>query len=164
MLTHTSFSIHQGCIEGKLSHLPTADTYDSLLTSAVTMSDKFTGLNVDDLDAACAGDAPTILSEAADVTEQLTTLSGDYSAIYDSISCETMATMVQKAVYENSCHSLTKGLIWTFSSTIAVAGFGSILLTLRSATTRPQIYLVPAGQDDNNSYIIDDDADSYDRY
>ncbi len=155
------FSYYQGCVDGKLSHLPTADTYNSLLTSAVTMSEKFTGLDADELDAACAGDAPTILSEAADVTEQLNTLSADYAAIYDSISCETMATTVQKAVYENSCHTLTKGLIWVFSSALAVAAFGSILLSLRSATSRPQIYLVPAGQDDNNSYIIDDDGDSY---
>lgn len=155
-----------GCVDGGMSHLPTADTYDVALTNAMAKSEKFTGFDEDDLDAACGGggDASAVLAQARDVTTQLTSLTEDYNTIYDGISCENMATMVQKAVYENSCHSLSKALVWVFASALSVAGFGTILLSLRSATSRPQIYLVPAGQDDNNSYIIDSEDGSYDQY
>eukprot|EP00554_Chaetoceros_debilis_P000208 CAMPEP_0194081380 /NCGR_PEP_ID=MMETSP0149-20130528/7175_1 /TAXON_ID=122233 /ORGANISM="Chaetoceros debilis, Strain MM31A-1" /LENGTH=525 /DNA_ID=CAMNT_0038763289 /DNA_START=130 /DNA_END=1707 /DNA_ORIENTATION=+ len=149
-----------GCVGGELSHIPAADGYDASLTTAKDLDAIFAGFDVNELDGACFGDANVMMATLTKTSAQLSDLATEFGAVYNNISCEHLAPIVQNAVYTNSCHSLSSGFLWTFASALTVAAFGTILLTLRSATSRPQIYLVPAGQSDDNSYIIGDE-DSY---
>jgi len=55
---------------------------------------------------------------------------------------------------------MSKAFMWTFASGLTLSIFGSIILSLRSATQRPQIYMVQGVQtqsksNDDASYIVD---------
>jgi hypothetical protein len=115
-------------------------------------------LDVNELDAACSGNATTVMAKLQTLSTDLDGLVTDFSNVYDHISCDTIAPLAQKATYEVGCNSISKGLLFTFVSGLCLAVFGTIILSLRSATQRPEIYLlsnIDASQDDDNSYIDD---------
>lgn len=107
------------------------------------------------LEAACGGNTADVVTKTNDVRDKLNILQADLGSLGDLMSCGTMAPIMQKALYETSCNSLSRGLLWSFISGLCVATFGTLMLTLRSATQRPQIYIVapnPASRSD-----LDDD-------
>ncbi len=109
----------------------------------------FKALTPDDdaaaLQSACgAGSTVDLIAQSSITIPQFDKLHSQLEAVYNATSCETMAPLMQQALYENSCSSLSKGLLWTFVSALGVATFGTIMLSLRSATLRPQIYIVAA--------------------
>jgi hypothetical protein len=157
-----------GCVDGNSALMPSADAYNTALTNAQSSAAVFTALDVDALDAACTGNATATMTKADDLSAELSALVIDYNKVYGHMSCDSIAPLAQKAVYENSCNSMSKGILWTFASALSFAVFGTILLSLRSATQRPQIYLVPANTanksddvEDDESYIVDSDDSRY---
>ena len=151
-----------GCVDGLSATMPQADTYNDALTAAQSIAGVFTSFNVAELDAACVGDASTVIASAQALSTKLDSLIADYDKVYDNMSCEAVAPLMQKSVYETSCQSMSKAFMWMFASGLSLSIFGSIILSLRSATQRPQIYMVQGVQtqsksndNDDASYIVD---------
>jgi len=94
------------------------------------------------LQAVCGGSTSNVVTKSNTVIEKLTVMATAFESIQSGMSCGTMAPLLQNALYENGCNSLSKALLWTFISGLFVSVFGTIMLTLRSATKRPQIYIV----------------------
>ncbi len=144
--------------------MPSGDDFDAFLSKANSDLELFTALDVDELSNACGEDATSTMSNVESFSDDLSKLANDFSKVYDHMSCETVGKLVQKTVYEVSCNSISKGLLWTFISGLCLAAFGTILISLRSATQRPQIYLVSANKAelaDDDSYIVGDDDSRY---
>ena len=145
--------------------MPSSDEFDTFLSDGKRNLAVFMALDVDELGVACPGDdAAAIMGQAKAFSTELDELVSDYDKVYDSMSCESIAPLVQKAVYETACGSIPRGLVWTFASGLCLAFFGTILVSLRSATLRPQIYLVQANNmqsNDDDSYIVDSDDSRY---
>jgi len=103
-----------------------------------------------DLNAACGGGGDAIMTQTATVSDELSSFEAYFDTLYGSVSCETMAPIMQQAVYETSCNNLSVSILWTFVPGLIAAVFGTIMMSLRSATQRPQIYIVapnPASRD-----------------
>lgn len=150
----------QGCVDGISATMSQADVYNDALTEAQSIAGVFTSFNLAELDAACDGDASTVMTNAQALSTELNSLIADYGKVYDHMSCESVAPLMQKSVYETSCQSMSKAFLWTFASGLTLSIFGSIILSLRSATQRPQIYMVQAVQthsieNDDASYIVE---------
>lgn len=147
-----------GCTDGVSAALPKSYEFNVALSSSRSLMDTFISLDVTELDAACSGDATSVMAKVQTLSTELDGLITDYSDAYDNISCETIAPLMQKAVYEVGCNSVSSSLLWTFASGLCLAIFGTIVLSLRSATQRPEIYLlntIEASEDGDNSYIED---------
>jgi|AntRauTorckE5430_2_1112549.scaffolds.fasta_scaffold00276_13 hypothetical protein len=141
--------------------MPGADTYDEDLTAAKNIAGVFTSFNVDELETACnGGGASAVMANALALSAELNILITDYEKVYDNMSCEAVAPLIQKAVYEESCQSMSTALLRVFASGLCLSVFGTIILSLRSAIGRPQIYLVQANgeeRDDDASYLVESD-------
>eukprot|EP00979_Chaetoceros_neogracilis_P014300 scaffold4552_cov262-Chaetoceros_neogracile.AAC.10 len=150
-----------GCIDGISATMPGADTYDEDLTAAKNIAGVFTSFNVDELETACnGGGASAVMANALALSAELNILITDYEKVYDNMSCEAVAPLIQKAVYEESCQSMSTALLRVFASGLCLSVFGTIILSLRSAIGRPQIYLVQANgeeRDDDASYLVESD-------
>lgn len=147
-----------GCVDGNSATLPEADEFNAAVTNATSIIDTFTSLDVNELDAACSGNATDVVAQVEALSSDLENLVTDFNKVYDHISCDRIAPLVQKAVYELGCNSISKGILMTFISGLCLACFGTIILSLRSATQRPEIYLlsnIDESQDEDNSYIDD---------
>lgn len=139
--------ITQGCNSTTIT--PTALVNDLLtnLDAAKIAADNFLALtpngDATKLQQAC-GNVITnhILSDSNVVIAKLEIYKTEIETLHTSLSCETMAPLLQKAVYENGCNTMSKGMLWTFVSGLCVAVFGTLMLSLRSATLRPQIYII----------------------
>lgn len=134
----------------------------TILDDVSAKADDFQALTPNDdatlLQSIC-GTAATddVLGHSKQTIQLLDTFQKELEVLHNSVSCDTMAPIMQKALYENSCHSLSVGLFWSFLSCLCVATFGTVMLSLRSATLRPQIYIVaanPASRSDD----IDNDS------
>jgi len=148
------------CVDGVSATMPAADDYNTVLTTVNNLITDFTSLNVAEVDAACGVSTQTVFDEATSFKSVLASHASDFEIVYEGLSCESVAPLVQKAVYETSCQSMSKAFLWTWVSGLCLSVFGSIIITLRSATSRPQIYLVSSngdGGNDDNSYIVDSD-------
>lgn len=160
---HADEYLH-GCANGKFSAMASAAEYNATLLEAKTFIDAYTNLDVATMDAQCTGtpDADSIMTEVKLVSAGLDDLITQYTSVHNSMSCERIAPLVQKSVYEISCNSMSSAFLWVFVSGLLLAVFGSFMISLRSATRRPQIYLVPSNgkSRDDDSYIVDSDDDS----
>lgn len=117
--------------------------------------------DITELTAACGATTSTIVTNADTAIEKFNELKAGFESIQGSISCETMAPIMQGAVYENSCNNLSQALLWSFVSGLCVSFFGTIMLTLRSATLRPQIFIVTPNPAASRADLEDDSSFGY---
>jgi hypothetical protein len=155
-----------GCVGGVSASMPSGDSYNDLVSEAQDNLDVFSALPEDELQAACGGDpaTSTTMAEVESFSTEMGDLVTTFNGVYDHMSCATIAPLVQKSLYEVGCSNSVNSLVWTWVSGLMVAVFGTILISLRSATQRPQIYLVSASNvdaQDDDSYIVGSDEEEY---
>lgn len=153
-----------GCVDGVSATMPSGDEFHAYIGNAITNLEKFSSLDRSDLSNECTGNVTATMDKVQSFSVELNSLDSDYSRVYSHLSCESVAPLIQKNVYEISCNSMSKGFLWIFVSGLCLAVFGTIMVSLRSATQRPQIYLVSANKDelgDDDSYIVDSDDSRY---
>ena len=117
--------------------------------------------NFDELISACGANANKgnlVRSKTIAVTLELDSLYNIAEDIFIATNCGNVAYLVQDSFYAKGCNALPNSFMWSYIGLFSTAVLGSVLLSLRSATTRPQIYIVPPGPD-NDSF---DQVDSFD--
>ncbi len=115
---------------------------DDAYSSGSLFQDLAPNGDVSSLDVACVGDASAVMTKADTLMEELETFKNNFESFQTSKSCGTMAPIMQQALYEKQCQSLNRGMFWSFVSGLVVSCFGMVMFSLRSATQRPQIYIV----------------------
>ena len=133
-----------------------AEAYNSALILEELLEENFDAL-LDSCDAS-DNEGTLVKSKTIAVTLELDALYHDTEDIFVATNCGTVAYLAQDTLYAKGCNSLPNSFMWSFIGLLSTATFCSILLSLRSATTRPQIYIVPPGPD-NDSF---DQIDSFD--
>lgn len=131
------------------------DEYVSNITYAISLTDGFMN-QLEDVDlCSSSDDTEYVLVLATNATEHLNTLQNELLDMKSDVSCEAIAPLVQKSVYELGCGSVFKSIMWAWVSLLGFATWCTLIVTLRTATHRPQIYIVPPNEDI-------DPIDSYD--
>jgi hypothetical protein len=141
-----------GCPVAEDAPIDLLSDYGTLLTSAQDAATKFQSMkdHTAALAAACGVDntaITTIMIKSTTASNSLTDLQLSFDGLNDSLKCGTLAPPLQKTIYETGCNSLSFGLLLSFIGTLVISVFGTIMITLRSATLRPQIYTIPTGTD-----------------
>ena len=145
----------QGCENTTTTPILVINDFVETLDEVKTAATDFQGLtpsgDASQLELVCGEDATNdLITKSNAMVTLLDTFKSQLEDLQGSISCETMAPLMQEAAYENGCNSLSKGLLWSFISGLCVATFGTIMFSLRSATLRPQIFIIagnPASRD-----------------
>eukprot|EP00551_Chaetoceros_affinis_P001581 CAMPEP_0203636010 /NCGR_PEP_ID=MMETSP0088-20131115/2648_1 /ASSEMBLY_ACC=CAM_ASM_001087 /TAXON_ID=426623 /ORGANISM="Chaetoceros affinis, Strain CCMP159" /LENGTH=378 /DNA_ID=CAMNT_0050490035 /DNA_START=427 /DNA_END=1563 /DNA_ORIENTATION=- len=150
-----------GCLDKNVTPSAVINAFETTIDDTYISGSLFQDLapngDVSSLDVACVGDASAVMTKSDALMVELETFKNYFESLQKSLSCETMATIMQQALYEKQCQSLSRGLLWLFISGLVVSSFGTIMLSLRSATQRPQIYIVAPNPASRSS----DDASSY---
>lgn len=151
-----------GCLDKNLTPSTIVNDFETTLSDALSAGTSFQELapngDTSSLDVVCAGDAAGVMTKSNAVMDDLSSLKTNFESYQTSRSCGTMAPIMQQALYEKQCQSLSRGMLWTFIPALIVSSFGTIMISLRSATQRPQIYIVApnplsrSSDDDNSSY------------
>lgn len=121
-----------------------ASTYEAKIELVKSAIANFIALNVNDLDAACPGDAQAVMLKVQSANVGINSLYDDFSSVFPS--CDKVASVIQPAIYENGCNLFVGNLVRMFSAALPLAVFGTIIITLRTAVQRPLIYLVNDGR------------------
>ena len=109
-------------MDGVSATMPSSDDFNTFITEAQSNLAVFTSLDVGDLEDACPGDDVTAtIAEVESFSVELDSLIADFNGVYDHMSCESIAPLVQKTVYEVSCNSMSEGFLWTFASGLCLA-------------------------------------------
>jgi len=133
-----------------------AEAYNNALLLEQLFDDDFQA--VVDACGASDNDGNLVKSKTTAVTLELDSLYHDTEDIFVATNCGTVAYLTQDTLYAKGCNSLPNSFMWSFIGLLSTAIFSTMLLSLRSATTRPQIYIVPPGPGDDSF----DQADSFD--
>jgi len=114
------------------------------INDAMVLGQNFLELLGDGGSTVCSNDDVeyvTVLT--TNTTNLMTDLQTQVLSITSDISCEEIAPLLQKSVYQSGCQSLVTDFMLTWLSLLGLATCCTLILTLRSATHRPQIYIVP---------------------
>lgn len=133
-----------------------AEAYNNALLLEQLFNDDFQA--VVDACGASDNDGNLVKSKTTAVTLELDSLYHHTEDIFVATNCGTVAYLAQDTLYAKGCNSLPNSFMWSFIGLLSTAILSTLLLSLRSATTRPQIYIVPPGPS-NDSF---DQADSFD--
>lgn len=138
------------------------DTFGLEIGDALAAASDFQAMtpnnDITDLAAVCGAGTSDIVTESEAAIEKLNALQNDFNSIQDSLKCETMAPIMQGVVYETHCQHLSQDLMWAFIAGLTLSFFGTIMLTLRSSTLRPQIYIVTPNPGASRSEMGDDES------
>jgi len=134
------------------------EIFSKNLTDVRAHADEFLSLTEENM-AVCSNSDSSgsefVMALATNVTDRIIALQSLFLALRSNLSCKRIAPLVQKSVYESGCDSLMTSLMWCWVCLLGLATWCTLIVTLRTATHRPQIYIVPA-----NESI--DPIDSYD--
>lgn len=148
------------CEDKEITAWSEVNDYNTKSIAALDLSEDFTALDSDGLESACVGDDVAALLDKATVNgEDLKGLVDTFDVLKSPLTCEKVTPLIQKSAYEIGCGTFSTSVLWCFSSLLALSVFGTIIFTLRSATRRPQIYIVPSNNldiDPIKSYDSDD--------
>jgi len=126
------------------------DTYSTDLNDAQKLGADFMGLSDDgdisELIAVCGNKSTKVMDLATTAIGHVDNLVSEFESLKSNLSCKSVAPLVQKTVYETTCQNLITNIAWNFSSFLVLAVFMTLLVTMRTAIQRPNIYIVP-GQD-----------------
>jgi len=84
------------CVDEVSSTMSSADDFNTFVSDAKANMAIFSALDVDELEAACAGDATTTSEKVQSLSLELDSLASDFSRVYDHMSCSSIAPIVQK--------------------------------------------------------------------
>lgn len=151
-----------GCDEKNATPNALVNTFEDLIQDVVSASSDFQAMtpndDITDLEGVCGAGTSDIVTESNTAIEKLNELQNNFNSVQESMTCETMAPILQGLVYETHCSELTHDLIWAFISGLTVSFFGTVMLTLRSSTLRPQIYIMTPNPGASHSEMGEDDS------
>ena len=133
-----------------------AEAYNSALLLEESLEQDFQAMI--DACGASNNEGTLVKSKTIAVTLELDAIYHGTEDIFVATNCGTVAYLAQDSLYANGCNSLPNSFMWSFIGLLSTATFCTVLLSLRSATTRPQIYIVPPGPDEDSF----DQMDSFD--
>jgi len=127
------------------------ETYDKKLAEAEGKGSNFVALsndgNMTDLIAVCGSESTTVIELTTSVLDSISQSLSDIHFLKSTMSCKSLAPLMQETVYEYTCQSLITSAVWNFASFFTLAIFTTLILTLRSAIKRPQMYIMPSQND-----------------
>jgi len=129
-----------GCEESNNVPLPYFESFTSMLNESLSISianNLTEGGDFDLINDVCGYNVSQEISATLGTTsEVMKNLNYSLNEIQSKMSCHAVASPLREYVYETTCISTMKYLIWCFSSLLAISVFGIIMISLRSVTQR----------------------------
>jgi len=127
------------------------ETYDKKLAEAERKGSNFVALSNDgditELIAVCGSKSTNVIELTTSVLDSISELLSDFHFLKSNMSCKSIAPLMQETIYDSTCQSLITSVVWNFASFFTLAIFTTLILTLRSAIKRPQMYIMPSQND-----------------
>lgn len=138
------------------------EMYSKNLTAASLYADEFMALsevNMTVCSNVSSNTSALVMSLATNATDRISTLQSAFSSVRNDLSCKQIAPLIQRSVYESGCVSLIRSFTWAWICLLGLSTWCTLIVMLRTATHRPQIFIVPT---DESIEPIDSYDNSYD--